>query len=198
MTAPAKLPRTAELDYAYLLGLYLGDGYVSAAGRTYRLRITLDAAYPGIVEQCRSATAAVMPGRAVSNVGRKDGALDVSCYSNDWPTFLPQHGPGRKHERVIELTEWQRRIVSSHTRAFIRGLFHSDGCYVINPTRAGSGRLYEYDRYFFSNTSDDIRELFSWACSLIGVESRRSNAKNISVARRASVAILNEFLGPKA
>ena len=49
----------------------------------------------------------------------------------------------------------------------------------------------------FANVSEDIRELFVWACSLIGVESRQSNAKNISVARRGSVAILNEFLGPK-
>jgi len=74
------IPAGAEQDYAYVLGLYLGDGCLSAAGRTYRLRITLDTAYSEII---------------------------------------------------------------------------------------------------------------------IGVETRRSNAKNVSVARRASVAILNEFLGPK-
>lgn len=188
----------AEQDYTYVLGLYLGDGCLSAARRTYRLRITLDTAYPGIIEQCCQAVGAVMPGRAVSRVARRDRAVDVSCYSNDWPELLPQHGPGRKHERPIELTDWQRALVTAHPQAFIRGLYHSDGCYVMNPTRAPSGRLYEYDRYFFSNTSDDLRNLFCWACSLIGVEARRSNARNVSVARRASVAILNEFLAPKA
>jgi hypothetical protein len=38
----------AEAAYAYLLGLYLGDGYVSTHTRTYCLRIFLDAAYPAI------------------------------------------------------------------------------------------------------------------------------------------------------
>lgn len=39
--------------YAYLLGLYLGDGCISAHPRgVYRLRITLDAVYPMIVAEC--------------------------------------------------------------------------------------------------------------------------------------------------
>src|SRR4051812_34062033 len=36
-------------DYAELLGLYLGDGCISVLERTQRLRISLDAKYPGIV-----------------------------------------------------------------------------------------------------------------------------------------------------
>src|SRR5438876_978162 len=36
-------------DYAELLGLYLGDGCISHAARTQRLRISLDAKYPGII-----------------------------------------------------------------------------------------------------------------------------------------------------
>ena len=53
-----------ELDprYAYLLGLYLGDGYIVHHRRgVYRLTITLDAKYPGIVSECRQAIEAVMP-----------------------------------------------------------------------------------------------------------------------------------------
>ena len=34
-------------DYAYLLGLYLGDGSMSSAN--WQLKVTLDARYPGIV-----------------------------------------------------------------------------------------------------------------------------------------------------
>jgi hypothetical protein len=44
----------------------------------------------------------------------------------------------------------------------------------------------------------DIKELFRWACTLIGVDTRPVGRWNLSVARRASVARLNEFLGPKA
>ena len=35
-------------DYAELLGLYLGDGCISAGARTFRMRIALDAKYPMI------------------------------------------------------------------------------------------------------------------------------------------------------
>jgi hypothetical protein len=38
------------LEYLYLLGLYLGDGCISAHARgVYRLRIVLDRLYPGII-----------------------------------------------------------------------------------------------------------------------------------------------------
>lgn len=38
-------------SYAHLLGLYLGDGYIASAPRgVFKLRLTLDAAYPGIID----------------------------------------------------------------------------------------------------------------------------------------------------
>ncbi len=59
------------------------------------------------------------------------------------------------------------------------------------------GKRYEYPRYFFSNRSVEIQDLFRLGCDLIGVEYRQDGPWNISVARRASVAILDEFIGPK-
>ena len=58
-------------------------------------------------------------------------------------------------------------------------------------------RGYVYPRYFFTNMSSDIRQLFAWACSLVGVDCRADGPRNISVARRESVAILDGFVGPK-
>jgi hypothetical protein len=183
--------------YAYVLGLYLGDGCISRCGRTQRLRITLDTAYPGIIAACCSAVAEVMPNRAVSRVQRKERAVDVSCYALAWLELLPQHGAGPKHERPIVLRDWQEAIVRAEPCSFIKGLFDSDGSYVLNHVRSASGHAYSYDRYFFTNTSSDIRALFIWACRLIGVDARPAGIRNVSVARRDSVAILNEFLGPK-
>jgi hypothetical protein len=40
-------------------------------------------------------------------------------------------------------------------------------------------------------------DIFVRACGLIGVECRPNNRYNISIARRRSVAILDEFIGPK-
>ena len=45
---------------------------------------------------------------------------------------LPQHGPGRKHERTIALTSWQQDLVDLDPRPLIRGLLHSEGCRVLN------------------------------------------------------------------
>jgi hypothetical protein len=110
-------------------------------------------------------------------------------------------GPGRKHKRPIVLAPWQRDIVERHTWQFIRGLIHSDGCRTVNrfSVRLPSGRLgqYAYPRYFFSNLSADIRELFCDACERVGVRWTHSNHRNISISHRASVALLEEFVGPK-
>jgi hypothetical protein len=190
-----------ELDdrYAYLLGLYLGDGYIVHHRRgVYRLTITLDAKYPGIVSECREAIEAVMPTGRVCIQFRHGGTCAwVVNSSKQWPCLLPQHGRGKKHERPIYLADWQRRLVAAHPRKFLRGLIHSDGCRFINTIRHGS-KVYKYPRYNFSNRSDDIRRIFCDACDLLGIEWRVMNAWNISVARRASVARLDEFIGPKA
>ena len=62
-----------------------------------------------------------------------------------------------------------------------------------------SGRTgrYEYPRYFFTNYSADIRKLFCDHCSMLNVRWTQSSFKNISVAHRASVALLDSFIGPK-
>ena len=120
----------------------------------------------------------------------------VSNSSKQWPCLLPQHGQGKKHERRIELAPWQQKVIDVHGKPFLRGLIHSDGCRSTNTVRHGS-RTYAYPRYTFSNRSDDIRQIFCDTCDLLGVEWRVMNAWNISVARRASVALLDEFIGPK-
>jgi hypothetical protein len=185
-------------EYAYILGMYLGDGGITKMHRSYWLRITLDAVYPRIIDECRTALSTLMPLNKVSVTKRKYRAVDVSCHSTLWPDLIPQHGPGPKHKRPITLEAWQRRLVEAEPHAFVRGLFQSDGSYFLNPVRSPKGKLYLYDRYLFTNHSDDIKELFRWSCGLIGVDTRPVGRWNVSVARRDSVARLNEFLGPKA
>jgi hypothetical protein len=101
-----------------------------------------------------------------------------------------------KHLRRIELSDWQQEMVDEHPKPFLRGLIHSDGCRFINRVRV-KGKAYEDPRYNFTNASDDIRGLFTAPCDRLGIEWRRMNERNISVARRGSVALLDEFVGPK-
>jgi hypothetical protein len=184
--------------YVYLLGMYLGDGHiVECPKRVYRLTIAMDAQYPEIIGECSRAVAMLVPGAAPRlQLQKNSRCVFVIKYSRSWPCLFPQHGPGRKHERPIVLSSWQQTLVTTAPEAFLRGLIHSDGCRFINPIRHGE-KLYEYPRYNFSNASADIRQLFCDACDLLGIEWRVMNARNISVARRASVARLDEFVGPK-
>jgi hypothetical protein len=121
----------------------------------------------------------------------------VTLYSKSWELLLPQHGPGMKHTRPILLEKWQRRLVRQEPGRFLRGLIHTDGWRGENLVRSRTGKEYRYPRYQFFNRSEDILGLFTWACELVGVVAHRMNHDTISVARRDSVAILDEFVGPK-
>jgi hypothetical protein len=190
------LPRDA---YSYLLGMYLGDGCVADNGRgSYSLRISLDSAYPGIIASARDAVAAVRGGRLPHMaLHRTCACVVITSYWRSWPCLLPQHGPGRKHERRIELTRWQQEIVAVAPEAFLRALIHTDGWRGINRVRV-KGRDYEYPRYQFSNRSDDIRRLFTDACDRLRIAWRPWGRFHISVARREAVAALDRFIGPKS
>jgi hypothetical protein len=188
-------------SYGYLLGLYLGDGCISRSARrdVWALRISCDDHWPGLQDECARAIVAVMPHNRVSRV-RAPGCHSVQSYSKHWPCLFPQHGSGVKHQRCIELEPWQREIVEAEPRPFLRGLFHSDGCRITNWTvrpMAGASKRYEYPRYFFSNRSEDILGLCTWALALLGIAWRRNGRCSVSVARREAVAALDEFVGPK-
>ena len=156
--------RTPAVEYAYLIGLYLGDGYIARSLRTYRLRFFLDAAYPRIVERCCRALEAIRPSqRAWKWRSKASRCHVVAMYSNHWPCFFPQYGPGRKHQRPIVLADWQANIVRSHHEDFLRGLIHSDGCRVVADDRGVKSV-----RYHFSNRSEDIKALSARASTQSG------------------------------
>jgi hypothetical protein len=191
-------PSLTRHAYAYLLGLYLGDGWIATHPRgVCRLRNFLDSRYPLIIEECDAAMSIVMP---ASRTGRwrrhNENLIEVSSYSKHWPHLFPQHGPGVKHMRKIALEPWQLRIVERHPGRLLRGLIHSDGCRVVNRIRHPK-RTYEYPRYFFSNRSLDIQGIFCDACDRLGIAWRQDGPWNISVARRQSVATLDRLVGPK-
>ena len=185
-----------QASYAYLLGLYLGDGCINQVKKNvFKLRITLDLKYPGIIEECLAAIA-VVRGAAAGNVLR-EGCVDVYSYWKHWPCLFPQHGAGPKHARRIELEDWQFVATRAHLDLFLRGLIHSDGCRGLNTVTNRKGSRYSYPRYMFTNYSTDIRGIFCAACDDYGVNWRQMNWKTISIARRPEVAKLDLVIGPK-
>ena len=165
--------------------------------------ITCDAAYPTLIDQCVASVASMELARRVR--AQPDPArrcVRVMADSKRWPEAFPQHGPGRKHARKIELAGWQREIVDRFPREFLRGLLHSDGCRTVNrfTTLLPSGRMaeYAYPRWFFSNRSADIRGLFCEYCERLGIRWTQSNPRNISISHRKSVALVDSFVPAKS
>ncbi|MEV4566611.1 helix-turn-helix domain-containing protein [Nonomuraea sp. NPDC049419] len=189
--------------YAYLLGLYLGDGCISWVGdrakRVWSLRIMCADTWPGLVGECVEAMRMIRPTNKV-RVLRRQGCSEVNSYSKHWPHLFPQHGPGKKHERAITLMPWQQEIVATHPGRFVRGLMHSDGHRGLNRVRRelpGGVRCYAYPRYLFRNESADILALCGAALDLLGVAWRYNKRNELSVARREAVEVLDRYVGPK-
>ncbi|MFJ8930340.1 helix-turn-helix domain-containing protein [Streptomyces sp. NPDC102364] len=187
--------------YSYLLGQYLGDGHIShyAGHRVPSLRIACADAWPGVADETESAMRSVFPGNQVCRA-KCQGCHHIKLYSQHVPCLFPQHGPGKKHDRKIVLASWQQEIVDAHPWEFVRGLIHSDGCRTTNWTTrviAGERKRYEYPRYFFTNKSECIRQLYTDTLDKLGVRWKQANARNISVARKADVALMDAHVGPK-
>ena len=183
-------------SYAYLLGLYLGDGCLAKNAASLSLRISLDTAYPEIIAEACQAVEAVIGRPPTIERPRNMNMVNVQLTAKQWRCLFPQHGPGRKHLRPIVLVPWQQDIVVAHPGRLLRGLIQTDGWRGVNKVHA-KGRDYEYPRYQFSNRSDDIRRIFTDACDLLGIEWRQWTRYHVSVAKRESVARLDEHVGPK-
>jgi hypothetical protein len=140
---------------------------------------------------------AVLPANRVGLVRHPvDRCTRVQCYSKLLPLLFPQHGRGRKHERAIHLVPWQSAITEQHPEDLVRGLIHSDGSRFIARQRVCS-KTYEYVRYGFANRSDDIKRILCDHLDLLGVGWTRPNQQPIAIDRRAEVAKLDAFIGPK-
>lgn len=200
LCAETPSPPAPAAEYVYLLGLYLGDGCISAHRRGVQcLRIACDNRWPGLIDAAAGAVQAVWPGNRVCRV-RAPGCTYVKVYSKHLVCHFPQHGPGRKHHRRIGLEPWQQDMADSHPWELVRGLFHSDGCRTTNRIvrhLADGSRHYEYPRYFFTNASEDIMRLCTATLDRLGVAWKRTGARNISVARRESVALMDLHVGAK-
>lgn len=188
---PMSPVRFEPADYAELLGLYLGDGYICAMPRTERLRIFLDARYPVIVADAEALLRRSFPTNRVGRLVRASMVV-LWVYHGHLGCLFPQHGSAKKHERPIVLEPWQEAIVRAEPWAFIRGCIRSDGCVFVNRT----GR-YEYLSYCFDNLSSEIRQLFVAACDRVGVKCRPAGT-SVRIYRRASVALMLEHVGTKS
>lgn len=203
---PTSCPRCdgAELDeeaYALLLGWYLGDGSIARARRgVFTLQIANDEKYPELSREVAATMRLVKPTASPCLRGSKTAKCTrIEVRWKHWPCLFPQHGPGRKHLRKIELKDWQLEIVAKYPERLLRGLFHSDGSRFVNwaSKPRADGKRYFYVRYMFSNESADIRNILTDALDLLGIPWRRPRVNVVAVSRKEGVEALDRFVGPK-
>jgi hypothetical protein len=89
--------------------------------------------------------------------------------------------------------DWQQRLVNQWPHQILRGLIHSDGYRYQNTGRGG----WVWPRYGFSQVSSDIQQIFCSACERIGIHWTKAGERTIYVSRKADVATLDTFIGPK-
>jgi hypothetical protein len=155
------------------------------------LRVVQDARYPLLIARCGETMAAVS-GRKTCLVDAP-GCVVIAATWNHWPCLFPQHGPGRKHTRTIELAPWQREVAAQHPASLLAGLIHSDGCRVLNHVHGK-----DYPRYHFINFSAGIRRIYTDACDALGVRWTRPKPQEVSVARAPDVALIDRLVPRKA
>ena len=132
--------------YAYLLGIYLGDGCLGTAGKSVALRIVMDAAYPAIIDEVAEAILTVRGEGTVSRHSpRGERCVALTSYTRAWLCLFPQHG-SRPQAPAADLA---RALAAIHRQGVPRSLrARADPVRRLarRQSRARQRRDYEYPR----------------------------------------------------
>ena len=170
--------------YSYLLGQYLGDGHINKMNRTYKLRIFNDVKYVKLNDFIFKKLKEAFPKNKINSCFYQNHIITY-VYSNKIPKLFPQHGKGLKNSRDVRLLKWQYDLLNY--KYLFAGLLHSDGCIYIDRG---------YKMCIFSNTSNDILNLFTECCDKLNL--RYTITKNhVNIRRRKEVSWISENIGDK-
>jgi len=118
-------PRSGLL--AYVVGLALGDGNLSANGRATRLRVTCDAKYPELAARIHRALVELFPFNKVSIIPKTDRCFDISCHSQHWESLVGWRvGKGSKIDQQVSVPDWVKSK-PEYVIACLKGLLETDG-----------------------------------------------------------------------
>lgn len=147
------LPVNKIRYYAYLLGLYLGDGYINKTERTYRLRISLNSTqHLDVIDRAKVRLEMLFPNNKIGLVNVTGAnCVNLSVYNSNLVNLFPQHGVSYKHTRNIIITEKQEKLIQDYKDYLLCGLHDSDGCRYIDRRKV---------YYQFTNASNDILNIY--------------------------------------
>lgn len=180
-------------SYSYILGMYLGDGYVDKMKRTYRLRIALDSRQDIVENECIKHLKILFPDNNInSRIIKNQNCKTITLYSNLLPYIFPQcRFRGKKHEHDVSLLQYQKNSIN--LLPFMKGLFQSDGSFYYRNSK--------YKTYNFSNKSIQIIDMFSECLINLNILPKISKKANgvyrIQIQNKKDTDILYNILGEK-
>lgn len=185
-------------EYSYVLGLYLGDGNISSNSRTKQFNITLDKKYEKLndeVVKTFNKLFGKLPYVYDKSIDRGQKYVSnciVIRYTNkNIGVIFPHEGIGRKHNRKIELSEWQKQIIDPV--GIVKGLFFSDGCYYYDT----HNKKYMYN---FNNRSNDIIGILVTYLAVLKINynvMKYEEKTILTVKTQSDVKLLHDLIGDK-
>lgn len=120
-------------NYSYLLGLYIGCGYIYKCPRTYRFTTYLNKKLTNAIEYTESiykkffdTKTYIFDGSVKDNVDRR---INIITHSNKIPYLFPQHNTWNE-DNNLDVEEWQEKIINH--KLFVKGLIMSNGLLFLN------------------------------------------------------------------
>ena len=177
--------------YSYILGLYLGDGYIDFYPRSLRLRIFLDSKYVKLNDFVEKVLRFLFfKNKIYKGFHGNKNCIYFSVYAKELESLFPHLGKGKKYNREIVFEDWQKNVLSG--AELLMGLIHSDGCCYF------SDGLMNFN---FTNMSQDIHKIFQKYCTLYGIKFTISHKNGIvfrtNINKREDVRKLYNMVGNK-
>lgn len=185
--------------YSYLLGLYLGDGNIGRIHNTKQLCITLDKKYNNLNNYTINAfnilfdRAPFITDRSTHQGKYKSNCIVISYCNCNLGIIFPHEGYGFKHDRLIELSEWQKQIIIPSE--IIKGLIMSDGSYFLD-------KATNKFHYNFRNRSENITNITANYLEQLGVSYTKTynvsrKIHTINIYTQSEVEKLHSLIGDK-
>ena len=174
-------------DFAYLIGVFAGDGCLSRLPRTYKFSIACDNRYPDLIAKYAALLERITGCPPIVQPRNESKATDVILHGIDLPTLfgLPC---GRKTESGFQTPAWVFED-QQYLKAFVRGLVETDGG-IYKRNRPDKGRTWEC---IFVAYNAQIMADFLKAASLLGY-CFRHNGVRASLSNTAEVRRFMEDL----
>lgn len=182
--------RNNKKIYNFILGLYIGDGCITKNRMSYKLRIVQDKKYQNSIQEISCVLNDFF--QKSSTVTQREGCSVVTIFDKYLPLYFPQHGPGKKHDRKIELSDFQIKNIDYGN--LMRGLFVSDGSYYL--------AVKKYERYNFTNKSLEIINIFRDCLNHFDILHKWRIKPNgiyiVEIQKKSEVIKMKEIVGVKS